>query len=249
MKRYLVVSATGGALAVLLSSIARIARAEPEDEAPAVEPFLVPGGERPFLQRHIPATSEALELTIATGYTQPFGMLRSGSGFPDVARAGIGVGLGAGYRIDPHWGVAIDGQYQELSTQDEDAARGASGTFAAQYHIDPRARLDPWVELGVGYRALWQVEAAPAQTLLTHGIELARARVGVDLRISPDVSIAPVIGADATLFLWQDMGTITAISSPAVSTFVFAGLQGRVDVNGTQVGTASVTSSRPRNGE
>lgn len=54
----------------------------------------------------------------------------------------------------------------------------------------------------------------------------------------------PVIGADATTFLWQDVGgNNTAIGSPAVSTFVFAGVQGRRDFGGTKVGTTSVTSA------
>lgn len=36
-----------------------------------------------------------------------------------------------------------------------------------------------------------------------------------------------------------------AISSPRVSTFVFAGVQGRLDVGGNKVGTATLTSASP----
>src|SRR4051794_67452 len=88
MKRYLVASAAAaGALALLLPSIAR---AQDTAEEPT--------------GRRIPAPSRALELSVGTGYTQPFGMLQSGVPLNDVARAGIGAEAGLGYRIDPHWG-------------------------------------------------------------------------------------------------------------------------------------------------
>ena len=68
--------------------------------------------------------------------------------------------------------------------------------------------------------------------------------MGFDLRVSPDIAIAPVIGADATMFLFQDVsGNIDIISSPRVSTFVFAGVQGRLDVGCNKVGTATLTSA------
>ena len=51
--------------------------------------------------------------------------------------------------------------------------------------------------------------------------------------------------ADATLFLWQDAGTSSALSNPRVGTFVFAGIQGRLDTGGTSVGTTTTTSYRP----
>jgi hypothetical protein len=201
--------------------------------------------ERTWTQRTVPAPSQAFEATVGTGYTQPFGLLRSGVGMPDVAKAGIGIDAAVGYRIDPHWGLSVGGQYQELNAQNADASRGAAFTFAAQYHIVPTTRLDPWLELGTGYRMLWQVQGNNNPTVLNHGFELARARAGFDLRLSPDIAIAPVIGADATVFLWQDQGTAVAISDPRVSTFVFAGVQGRVDVGGTKVGSTTTTSATP----
>jgi hypothetical protein len=200
-------------------------------------------GEKTYLQHGVPAPTEALELTVGTGYTQPFGLLRSGVGFPSVAKAGIGVDLSAGYRIDPHWGVSIGGQYQELAAQQLDGTRGVAATLAVQYHVAPTTRLDPWLELGSGYRALWTVPQS-GPVALDHGFQLARARIGFDVRLSPDVAIAPVVGADLTTFVWQDVGgTNRAIPSPALSTFVFAGIQGRVDLGGTHVGQATTTSA------
>jgi hypothetical protein len=201
-------------------------------------------GERTYLQHGVPAPSQAFELTVGTGYTQPFGMLRSGVGMPSVAKAGIGVDVAGGYRIDPHWGLSIGGQYQELTPEQLDATRGVAATVAVQYHIEPNTRLDPWLELGTGYRALWAVPANNAPIALNHGFQLARARVGFDVRVSPDIAFAPVIGADLTTFLWEDVGgTNRAIGSPAVSTFVFAGVQGRVDIGGTHVGQTTTTSA------
>jgi hypothetical protein len=202
--------------------------------------------EKSYFQQRVAAPSQAFEATVGTGYTQPCGLLRQGVGMPDVAKAGIGIDVAGGYRVDPHGGVSLGGQYQELNAQNADATRGAALTLAAQYHIAPTTRLDPWVELGTGYRMLWQVQGQNNPTVLNHGFELARARAGFDLRLSPDIAVAPVIGADATVFLWQDVGgNNTAISDPRVSTFVFAGVQGRLDVGGTKVGTATTTSATP----
>jgi hypothetical protein len=202
--------------------------------------------EKTWFQQGVPAPASAFEATIGTGYTQGFGMLRSGVGMPSVAREGIGVELSGGYRIDPHWAVSLGGQYTELKARNADAARGGALTIAAQYHIDPNTRLDPWVELGAGYRLLSQISPGGANTrdVLNHGFELARLRAGIDVRVSPDIALAPVIGADATLFTWQGTnGNNTAIADPSVSTFVFAGVQGRIDVGGNRVGTTTLTST------
>ncbi|MDB5220118.1 MAG: hypothetical protein JWO86_8045 [Myxococcaceae bacterium] len=203
--------------------------------------------ERTYLEHGVPAPAQALELTVGTGWTQGFGNLSSGVGMPSVAHEGIGVDASAGYRIDPHFALSIGGQYQELNAQASSAARGATATIAGQYHMAPYTRLDPWLELGSGYRGLWLVPSvANTPTNLVHGWQIARARLGFDVRLSPDIAIAPVIGADATMFLFQDIGgNNSAIGSPAVSTFVFAGLQGRIDLGGNKVGTAVVTSASP----
>ena len=203
-----------------------------------------PTGEKAYLQQSVPSVENAFELTVGTGYTQGFGMLQSGVGMPSVAKAGLGIDLGVGYRVAPRWSLTIGGQYQELDAQRATGARGVAMAFSAAYHIDPNVRLDPWVELGGGYRMLWETTSvANAPSLLTHGLELARARIGFDVRVSPEVAISPVIGADATVFLWQDATTNSAISSPTVSTFIFGGLQGRMDIGGTKVGTATITSA------
>jgi peptidoglycan-associated lipoprotein len=122
------------------------------------------------------------------------------------------------------------------------AARGVTAGIAATYHFDPYTRLDPWLELGTGYRMLWEDARLPASNLLSHGFELARARVGIDVRVSPEVAIAPVVGADLNVFTFQDWTTSSNIADPRLSTFVFGGLQGRFDF-GPSVGGASLAAA------
>jgi hypothetical protein len=188
--------------------------------------------QRTWEEGRLSAPTNALELSVGTGYTQGFGSLQSGVGMPSVASPGIGVDVGVGYRINPKFAVLVAGQYQELTAERATGARGLTGSLAAQYHFAPLQRLDPWVEVGTGYRMLWETQNI-GPTLLTHGFQLARVRVGVDFRAGEQVAIGPMIGADANLFLFQDIpGAQTNISDPTVNTFVFAGLQGRFDVGG-----------------
>jgi outer membrane protein OmpA-like peptidoglycan-associated protein len=182
----------------------------------------------------IEAPSNAFELTLGTGYTQGFGTLESGVGMPSVATPGIGFDLGLGYRPVPEFSLQLTGSYFELTAERAQAARGLTGGIAATGHLSPYSSVDPFITLGTGYRMLWETHAI-GPDLLTHGFELAKAQVGLDIRVSPDVAIAPVIGADVNLFLWQSGATAdTTISDPRVSTFVFAGLQGRFDMGGSR---------------
>jgi len=189
---------------------------------------------RSFLEQRVEAPTNALELGVGTGYTQGFGSLQSGVGFPSVAEAGLGVEVDVGYRIVPRLSVGISGQYQEFNAQRATGARGVSGGVNATYHLDPYTRFDPFVSLGAGYRLLWETFPEPAPTLLTHGFELAKLQVGFDLKATPEIAIGPVVGAGLDLFLWQvpSGGTTVAIDDPRLSTFVFAGVQGRFDVGG-----------------
>lgn len=192
-----------------------------------------PDERRNYFQQEVPAPSNALEITVGTAYNQPFGMLQEGVGMPSVANGGIAVDLGVGYRVNPRWGIIGHAQYFDLDAERSLGARGATFGASAQYHFAPGNRVDPWAELGAGYRFMWEDRQSPASNLLSHGPQLARARVGVDFRVSPDLAIGPVVGADATLFLGQDAAQARAIDNPGVATFIFAGIQGRGDILGT----------------
>lgn len=225
-----------------------LAQAQPTapQPAPAWEPPSTStyslGAERPSIGTRIAAPKDAFELSIGTGYAQGFGSLRSGVGMPSVATPGAGVELGLGYRIDPHWAVLWSGEYNELRAERADTARMYTSSLSVHYHFAPMSRADTWFSLGAGYRALWE-EPVAGPRLVTHGIQLARARLGIDFRASEGVALGPVIGGDATMFLFQDTPNLdTNIADPRVSAFVFAGLQGRFDVGGS---TSSSTNKPP----
>ncbi|MDP9002830.1 MAG: autotransporter domain-containing protein, partial [Myxococcota bacterium] len=185
--------------------------------------------ETPYLRQHVEPPRRAFELTLGTGYTQGFGMLHEGVGMPSVATEGVALNVGLGYRIDPHWMVGVAGEYQELNAQRAASVRGVATGIQAAYHFTPYDRLDPWVALGAGYRWLWERHNVPASVTVTNGLQMARLTLGLDLRASRGFAIAPVIGGDLNLFLSQGD---QAIQDPRVSTFVYAGLQGRFDIGG-----------------
>ncbi len=183
--------------------------------------------EKPLL-----APTKALELVVGTGYTQGFGSLQQGVDMANVAGAGLGVDFGVGYRIDPHWAVGLTGQYQEFTAERSSSARGLTPGVAATYHIMPYQRTDPWVQIGTGYRFLWENHEVGTPSVMTHGFELAKLTIGVDIRVDKDVALAPVLGADVGLPLWQstDNTKSVAINNPTANMYVFAGLQARFDI-------------------
>lgn len=221
-------------LGVLLTATSA-ARAQPPEGTPS-------SAERPTARAPVPpAPRKALELTAGAGWTQGIGNLESGVGIPSVATAGYGLDLGVGYRFDPGWSVLLSGQYQEFNAERADAARGFTATIAEQYHFAPERRLDPWLEVGAGYRFLWEAPAV-GPTVLTHGLQLARVRAGLDIRGDAHTAFGPMVGADANLFLYQDVlagQPATNIGDPRVSTFFYAGVQGRFDI-----GNKTTSSSR-----
>lgn len=201
-----------------------------------------------YLMQHVPAPRRALELSVGTGYTQGFGLMQRGVGMPEVARPGLAVDIGAGARLAPRWSVGLTGQYQELSAERANAARGLTAGLAGTFHIAPYVRSDPWLQLGTGYRMLWEREIGNASgaNLLTHGIQLAKLTAGFDLRVNEDIALAPIASADLNLFLWQDGGRNVAIADPRLSTFVMAGLQGRFDVAAVHESDVGYTTTARR---
>jgi hypothetical protein len=192
----------------------------------------------------VPAPSDALELKVGTGYTQGFGNIAPGLGIPSVAGAGIGVDADIDYRLTPHSSLGVQAEYQEFTNELNTAARGLAANVGITVHGTPFLRGDPWLRLGTGYRLLWSVNPPGLPTTLLHGFELAKATIGYDVRVSPDIAIAPVVGADLNLFVWQDQaGVSTSLSTAQVGTFVFAGIQGRFDMGGHSNGLTNVASA------
>jgi hypothetical protein len=187
----------------------------------------------------VPAPSNAIELGIATGYTQGVGPIGGGmQHVEDVSSAGGTVELDAMYRINPTFAVGAYGSFSEYATGDHvagsDDVFGATAGIQAAAHLRPARSVDPWVSLGTGWRGLWLSPETGKNTSL-QGLELARLQVGVDYRISQDVAIAPVIGGSLNLFVSQDspMTTdYTEITDKKVNFIGFAGLAGRFDLGG-----------------
>jgi peptidoglycan-associated lipoprotein len=197
-----------------------------------------PPGETGYTRPLLAAPAKALELTVGTGYTQGFGSLQKDVSMSDVITPGVSVDAGIGYRIDPHWYVGLAAQYQEFSAQRSTSARGGTGGLAIAYHMAPYNRVDPWIQFGTGYRILWENHNdTNAPQLMTHGFEPIKLTLGLDVRASEGLAIAPVIGGDLTVPVWQSVGdgASVAIVDPRPSAFVFAGIQARFDAGGKRM--------------
>jgi peptidoglycan-associated lipoprotein len=101
----------------------------------------------------------------------------------------------------------------------------------------PTNRGDPWARLGTGYRFLWEngPTGAPNLSVLRHGFQAATAKIGYDVRLGEDVAVAPFVGADMNVFVWQEAASQTvAMNRAQLNTFLYGGLQGRFDLGGTR---------------
>lgn len=185
--------------------------------------------DRPWFDLRTTAPQRAFEITLGTGYTQPFGMLERGVGMPAVATPGQSLDLGLGYRATERWSLAVTGQFAELTAERSATARSLTPGVVVTYHLRPTLKLDPWIDVSSGYRFLWENDVARTSSTLTHGLQLARVRIGLDYH-ERGMGIGPLVGADANVFLWQESMGSRAIESPRVSVFVFAGVQGRWDL-------------------
>lgn len=194
------------------------------------------------------APSNAFEIQVSTGYAQGFGPQISTRGLPSTAldRAGMGAGLGLAYRATPNSSVGLVGSYTMQDTARGAQLRGATASLDATYHANPFQRLDPFLSIGTGYRMVWDRPAGDAADTFTHGFQLARAAIGVDVRVSKDIAIAPTVGGDVNMFLWRSAtgGSTQTISNPRVNAYLFAGVAGRFDVGGTRVAPSPTIGRR-----
>lgn len=182
---------------------------------------------------------DALELGVGTGYSQGAGKLGGGANsLEDVASAGGAVEIDAGARIIPNLSVGLYGTFSQFAKGDQLPSAtdvyGASAGVQAAWHFRPSASVDPFVNLGTGWRGLWLNPTSGKVTSL-QGVELARLQVGVDYRVTPDVAIAPIIGGSLDMFVSQDSpmtSDYTEIQTKKVNFTGFAGIAGRFDLGG-----------------
>ena len=195
--------------------------------------------ERSYLLQQVPAPSNAFELKIGAGYTQGLGNIAPSTPIVRVAGAGIGVSADFDYRWSPAASFGLEAQYQEFTAENNTGSRGLSMNVGITTHFSPHLRGDPWFRLGTGYRLLWDVQpfGSPGTTNMFHGFDAATVKIGYDIRPTPDVAFAPVIGADLQIFVWENAN---ALSSAQLGTFIYGGLQGRFDMLGTATGPGNV---------
>ncbi|HEY0252590.1 MAG TPA: hypothetical protein VGC41_13740 [Kofleriaceae bacterium] len=187
----------------------------------------------------VAAASSALELGVATGYTQGAGPVGGGmQHLQDITGAGGAVEIDAMYRINPTVAVGLFGTFSSYSNGDLSAGNsdifGASAGIQAAFHFRPDRSIDPWVSVGTGWRSLWLSPQTGKNTSL-QGLELARLQLGVDYRLGRDVAISPVVSGAIDMFLAQD-GPMTTdydeLSNKKINFVGFAGLAGRFDTGG-----------------
>lgn len=207
-----------------------------------------------YMRAPVRGPRNALEIGISAGYTQGFGNLEAGERVGNTADAGAGFGLNIDHRVVPSFSYGVDASFQQFDVDDSvgggadvrGMTAGAHGTF----HLAPYQRVDPTISLGTGYRLLWQAPEGDNNNILTHGIQLAKVNLGLDIRVSDSVALGPMAGADLNFFMWRNAeGTAgnARIEDTGVSTFVHAGVQGRFDVGGqrsTKIETIESASRR-----
>jgi hypothetical protein len=195
-----------------------------------------------LLEQKVPVTIGGIEIATGGGYTQGVGGLNGAmESVGDVAGAGNATTLKVGFRLSPNLALGIYGSGALYSDGDDIGAStdvvGATAGVYADWHFRPRHRVDPWLSLGAGWRGVWAVEKDDSYTSL-QGIELAKVELGVDVRLSRWMAIAPVIGMSTTMFLSEHtpgMAGHEEIDDPTASVFFSAGIQTRFATFGDTV--------------
>jgi len=141
---------------------------------------------------HVAAPENNVELSVATGYTQGAGPVAGNrSHLEDLSGPGGAVALAAAYRIDPTFSVGAYGTFAKYDNGDQldnnTDVLGASAGLEGIAHLRPERSIDPWVSVGAGWKGLWLNPTSGKATSL-QGLELARVQIGVDYRVSPEVS-------------------------------------------------------------
>jgi len=185
------------------------------------------------------APKNATEIDLGGGYTQAFGKLGGNTNMSDIARGGGAVTLEVAYRVSPRFSI---GGFGELHANATDSTLGPGSSVAglatgalAGFHFLPYRLIDPFVSAGIGYRAL-RIASRTSPAGIVHGIDALKANVGIDVRVDKGFALGPRLGADVNVFLAKQMGgPASDIEGKGVSTFIYAGVGGRLDIFGSRV--------------
>jgi hypothetical protein len=190
------------------------------------------------LDRDVAPTRRSLEVAVGAGYTQGVGGAGSVGSLEDLTGPGGSVELQLGLRASPGWSLGLYSTLARFRRGDESAdgtrAYGATAGVQAVWHSRESRSLDPWVSVGAGWRGLW-LSPRGGDTISVHGVEVFRLQLGIDYRFTPWLSVAPVIGASASLFLAEDASmdsSLTAIHDNRLNLYGFTGVLGRFDLGG-----------------
>ena len=197
-----------------------------------------PGSEDTAFDHEVAPVPAALEIAIGTGYAQGGGPLGgSQRHLQDLTGPGGSIELDVGARVSPYLTLGVYGTFSKYAAGDFVASSsdvfGATAGIQAVAHLRPDRSVDPWVSIGTGWKALWLSPDQGKATAL-QGLELSRVQVGIDYRLSRDVSISPVVGASVGMYVSESspMTTdYTEIKDKEVNFTGFAGLSGRFDVH------------------
>ena len=151
----------------------------------------------------------------------------------ELSGGGTTLELGVGYRLMPAvlLGAYATGSWlsgSDAADQDSSVVPSSAG-LQVNWHARPAMLLDPWIGYGMGWRGIWLKQSAGTTT--SQGVDLARVQAGLDFRLASSFALAPVIGADWSLGLWDDAAPA---SSPGahVNAILFAGVLARLQMFG-----------------
>jgi hypothetical protein len=213
---------------------------------------------QPYFQKQMAAPTQAFEIGAAGLYNQGWGNLTDatsplattrGRRVQDIGGAGIAGELDLSYRFMPQMSAGVFGQ---ISEYDPDTAL-ASGTnvrsllagIQAAWHVRPFHSVDPWVTLGSAWRGHWIVPEVGGIT--SHqGWEVARLQLGVDMRATREIALAPFVGGGLDLFFTEKFPNLdhTNLSPVPVAFYFSAGIMGRFDIGGRYVTPATMAAAR-----
>jgi hypothetical protein len=130
------------------------------------------------VDHHVAAPTNAVEIGVATGYTQGVGPVGGGmQHVEDLSKAGGAVELDVMYRIDRTFAVGAYGSFSKYSNGDQISDQtdvlGATAGIQGVAHLRPERSMDPWVSFGTGWRGMWLSPESGKNTSL-QGLELAR---------------------------------------------------------------------------
>ena len=191
-------------------------------------------------QAPIGAQGNAFELGIAGGYEQSFSPASTaGPGAFMTTGAGGALDADLGWRASSNLAIGAWGHGAQLGITAAQAPPAiprnlyeASAGVVGTWHFQPSAaHLDPWLSVGTGWRGQWY-GFGNGDMYAAHGLELVRARVGLDIRVSRAVAIGPIVGGSLDDYLTQQLpgGRWVAVSGRPLAGSFFAGIRGTLDV-------------------